>query len=294
MHGAKPSTLPGINNDKLGDPPYLAMNPANRSPRPYSPLVETPDLFIRFRDIALNAEAILSFANKHGWIGATGQVIAANQTLTPAVGISKWYEEIQAMIVAHHLWDCVKANDRATLREYFSWNHRVFNVCLEIGIDQRMILDKTDPDVKQSRIQRPLLRRPYTQWLLRPQDVDPLREMGWSDGDVIGPARLAIMTFVNSRLETLCRPRLYLDKHRGFAGHVTPTNLLGCIWLQFYLSLIGQLKLRRCAVCGFEMDVTESRSTRRMHAKCSKRERMRKWRANPRSNAGGNVQIGSE
>jgi hypothetical protein len=57
-------------------------------------------------------------------------------------------------------------------------------------------------------------------------------------------------------------------------------NLLGCIWLQFYLSLIGQLKLRRCVVCEKEMDVSGSRITHKMHDRCSRTKRQAKWRAN--------------
>lgn len=291
VQDAKPSEMAGNDNKlKLGLAPYMAVNITRQyeqfPARDYFPLAETPDLFLRFRNVALTPDAILGFANKHGWIAETGFVEYGDQGLSPAIGIGTWYAEIQAMIVAHHLWDCITKNDRRELRKYFTWDSHNFNVRLEIGIDRRQVLDKTDLDVKRPQIRwSEPLRRPYTQWLVRPADVDPLRDVGWSQGDVIGPARLAMMTFINSRLETLCRPRLYLDKTRGFAGHLTPVNLLGCIWLQFYLSIIGQLKLRRCEVCGFEMDVTESRTTRRMHSACSKRKRMQKWRLDRKSRA---------
>jgi hypothetical protein len=271
--------------NKLGSAPYLVLNDQEQKDslvRIYFPLRDTPDLFCRFRDLALDAEAILTFANRFGSIGETSHVIGrGGSAFIPAVGISRWREEIQAMVIVDHLWKCILADDRPTLRRYFKWHRTAFEVILSIGIQGKEILPLNHPYVRDGSA------RAKTTWLIGERWAEPLSAIGWNHGDVLGPARLAMMDMINPRLLEYCHPRLYLDKDRGFAGHLTPNNLLGCVWLQFYLSIIGQLKLRRCTVCGFEMDVTLSRSTKKMHDLCSKSRRMRKWRGKTAECLGG-------
>jgi len=274
---------PFTDKEKLGEPPYLVLNDAGPEEifgRSYFPLRDVPDLFCRFRDVGLDPEAILAFANQYGSIGDTSRVIGrGGSPLISAVGISRWHDEIQAMVIVDHLWRCIQADDRQSLRRYLKWHPTEFEVTLTIGIQGKQILTKDDP-LFQKKPFEPLVlpARHETTALIGPRRQDPLRALRWGHADVLGPARLALMDKVNPRLQEYCHPRIYLDKDRGFAGHLTPNNLLGCIWLQFYLSIISQLKLRRCIVCGFGMDVTASRSTKKMHDHCSKNRRMRAWR----------------
>jgi hypothetical protein len=232
--------------------------------------------------LELDQESILKFANRYGWIGETGNVDYQNYALTPAVGIQIWHREIQAMIVADRLLNWAENADLPSLKQYFWWAPTGFAVKMALRIYGRGIRRAPRPTLPDPRLGPSSL---WHEWLILPRHEEELRAIGWKPGNLVGPARLAAMNIINERLEKLCHPRLYLDRRGCLTGHWTPVNLLGCIWLQFYLSIIGQLKLRRCTVCHEEMDVTDCRSTRKMHDRCSKRNRMSRLRAKTRRTA---------
>jgi hypothetical protein len=287
-----PSRLFGKqNSEKLGPEPYMVMKaPAHWGAaaipcQSYFPLLAMPQLFQLFRNLNLDRDSILAFANRYGWLGNTGKVDQGKHLWIEAMGLSQWHEEIQAMIVAHHLWDCVQRDDRHTLRDYFAWDRATFNVRLSMAIQEREILPKshsamTAEDPSSFTLTPPFLT--FDKWLIDATNVGSLQAIGWNRDDLLGPARLAVMNIVNPRLGAYCHPHLYLDKRGLPVGHLTPVNLLGCLWLQFYLTMIGQLKLRRCTVCKQEMDVSDSRSTRKTHDRCAKNARQQRWRSKKR------------
>lgn len=281
---ATPSRLLGEENKRLLKyAPYMvvkaSVDGASKSlqfpAQSYLPLIETPDLFRQFRDLKLDRDSLLRFANRYGWIGETGGLDYQNRGAIRAVGIHSWASEVQAMIVADQLLTWLQDDDRRALKDYFSWHQTEFNVRMAIQICGRKMRD----DRRWGPRHCGETYTSWDRWLVEPNQASRLQEIGWKRGDLAGPARLAVINIVNSRLEALCHPRLYLDSRGGLTGHWTPANLLGCIWLQFYLTVTGQLELRRCTLCGNEMDVSQSRSTRKMHDKCSKTARMSRWRA---------------
>jgi hypothetical protein len=282
LDDARPMRLFGEENRQLlGPAPHMAMRgfvSGNKEipAREYFPLLDTPDLFLRFKDLNLDPESILIFANKYGWIGGTGDVQSRGRDWIRAVGIHSWHSEIQAMIVVDHLWECLRKDDRRTLRKYFTWQSTEFNVLFAIQTIGREV-QSDDQGQHGAQTGQPIAS--WGTWLVQPTDVDLLKTIGWNHSDVCGPARLAIMRIVNPKLEAHCHPQLYLDSRGHFTGRWAPANLLGCIWLQFYMTLIGQLKLRLCTVCKRPMDVSQSRKTKKMHETCSKRVRMRRMRA---------------
>jgi len=295
LDDAAPSRLASVSENArlLGPAPHMAFKGVDGSPVRSGvlvqwslPLIETPDLFHKFRDLDLDRDSILRFANQYGWIGPTGHVEHQNRALIPAVGIQTWITEIQAMIVADQLLAWAKSEDLHCLKRYFTWSPTQFDVRMDLRIYRRRIWAEEAgkiPDPHRGPMSS------WHEWLVRPGQAERLQAIGWKRGDLVGPARLAAMNTINIRLEKLCHPRLYLDGRGGLTGHWTPVNLLGCTWLQLYLSIIGQLKLHRCTVCGEEMDVTGLRSTRKMHDRCSKRVRMSKWRARKRPQVTGGL-----
>lgn len=278
--GPAPCMVVNADLDRLPAPPAGPVKPHPGVPVQWSmPLIKTPDLFHQFRDLSLDRDSILGFANRYGWIGETSYVDYQHRALIPAVGIQTWQSEIHAMIVADQLLSWADGNDVESLKKYFSWAPTGFAVKMALRIYGRQIWREPKPKLPDP------LRGPsslWHEWLILPRHEEKLRAIGWKPGNLVGPSRLAAMNIINERLEKLCHPRLYLDRRGCLTGHWTPVNLLGCIWLQFYLSIIGQLKLRRCTVCSREMNVTESRSTRKMHDRCSRTLRMSRWRAKTR------------
>ncbi len=246
-------------------------------------LKDEPGLFLKFARLEDKPEAFVSFANQHGWLmPANLAVNPRTNHMTDVLPISVWRKELTAMKIATHLWDAVQRKDQRELRRYIKWNKAEYTVRLEIAVSAQGV-----SGVEAGTRIEDVLRRPYTvsnSWLVR--DESEKREMqkfgpgtGWEPGDTLGPTRLEIQKLINQRLEEYCHPRLYLGKDGKHVGLVTAVNLLGCLWLQFYQEVSGLQRLRRCEICHEELDVMENRSHKRVHDKCSGRERMRRYRA---------------
>jgi hypothetical protein len=273
---------------QLGSAPYMVVKAIMKGPvRPipaktYFPLLKEPELFLKFRNLGLDRDAILEFANRYGWIGETCRLEDKRGPWIGAVGLHRWREEIQTIILADHLRCCIEADDRPTLRKYFRWHPKEFDVRMAIGMHEREIY-------AEDRSARAPSGPFWFSGLVNPHEVDQLRTM-WNPGDVVGPARVALMDIINPRLRANCHPHLFLNPRGNFVGHLTPDNLLGCVWLQFYMAVIGRLKLRICTVCRREMDVSESRKSRKMHDSCSRRKRQQRWRAKSVAKRGDTVE----
>jgi len=252
--------------------------------RTYYPLKDTPDLFQKFKNLSLDRDSLLGFANEYGWIGERGMVQYGDAESVRAVGLSTWVEQIQRMTVADGLLTWVSVNDQPALRRYFVWHQEKFDVKVQIEMNGKTIRPFTPPpDLNPELTPRPD-RVILHGWLvgshIMPHEVPDLPKLGWGKHDLTRPALVIAASIINDQLWQFCRPMLTVDhKNARLRGYWTAANLLGCMWLQFYLSVIGQLKLRRCAVCGREMDVSNSRSSKRIHESCSRTERQRRWRA---------------
>jgi len=167
--------------------------------------LEAPDLFLRFRDLELDPNSLLKFADRYGWIGEAGRADYGTRGWMRAVGISQWQEEIQAMVVAHHLWECLKNEEWRTLRKYFVWHRDVFDVRAGIRIVGREIQPERNPEIIDEWTAPTMA---WHEWLVKPEQVAQLKAIGWRRDDVVGPARLMLMNLINPRLEVLCHPRL--------------------------------------------------------------------------------------
>jgi hypothetical protein len=258
--------------------PYMAVNGLSVPARVYYPFKDTPDLFQKFKNLSLDPDSLLKFANEYGWIGERGKVECGGAHSIRAVGLSTWTDQIQKMTVADRLLHWVKIKDQQALSRYFVWHPKRFDVQVRIEMDGKSMLEtklgcKPNPD-----------RVRVWGWLvgahILPHEVPELPKLGWRRNDLTRPALVIAASIINEQLAQFCRPMLTMDhKNACLKGYWTAENLLGCMWLQFYLSVIGQLKLRRCTVCGLEMDVTDSRKNKRVHERCSKNRRQARWRA---------------
>ena len=272
-------------NKDLGGAPFLVMNGsferADFIPvRTYYPLVNNRDLFLTFKSLSLDRESILAFANDYGWIGDTGVIDCEERPWVDAVGITVWQSEIQMMMLACHLWDAVRNDDRKELRRYLKWGRGRLNVRFGYRIQGREILPaapirgpipawardpkrrgEPDPPIATEG-ERPI-RVPESQgestWLIREEEVPEFERLRWSSGEIRRAGRLAIRHIVNPRLARLCAPRLYLNADGDLVSHITPKNLLGCLWLQFHLAVTGQREIRFCKVCNGVLDLAGHR-----------------------------------
>ena len=136
---------PGSGHTHLGPAPHMVVKASLEKPsaafpaKGYFPLMAEPFLFRRFRDLILDRDSILEFANKYGWLGETCHLIDKRGPWIGGVGLHTWQYEIQSMILAEHLWKCIQDNDRRTLRKYFLWHPKAFAVTMAIAMDAREV-----------------------------------------------------------------------------------------------------------------------------------------------------------
>ena len=269
----------GENHQRLASAaPYMVIKGPSTLARAYYPFKDKPDLFLKFKDLNLDRDSLLGFANEYGWIGDRCKVKYGDAHSIRAVGFSTWIDQIQMMTMADRLLTLVKIKDQRALSRYFEWHRERFDVQVRIELD-----GKTLVAIKPGRTPS-FGRSGFFGWLvgahIMPDVVPELPKLGWSRNDFTRPALVIAAYIINQQLGQFCRPMLTVDhKNACLRGYWTTANLLGCMWLQFYLSVIGQLKLRRCTVCGLEMDVSDSRKSKRVHERCSKNARQARWRA---------------
>ena len=87
------------------------------------------------------------------------------------------------------------------------------------------------------------------------------------------------VNFVNFHLVSGTETFLCLDSHGHPEPHTTPINLKTALWLQVSQIMTGITEIRPCAICGEMMDVTGNTRRKRVHAACSLRERMKRYRS---------------
>jgi hypothetical protein len=279
LDDAYPSQAWGEENRRalMSGPPYMVMKGPSTLSRVYHPFIGTPDLFLRFKNLNIDHDSILKFANQYGWIGERGVVEYGGAQSIRAVGLSTWIDQIDKMKIAYRLLDLVRIKDQQALSRYFFWHPKRFDVQVRITMKgETMCSYIPGSDTERGHL---------CGWLvgghIMPSEVPDLPKLGWERNDFTRPALVIAASIINKEIGQSCRPMLTMDdKNACLRGYWTAENLIGCMWLQFYLSVIGQLKLRRCTECGLEMNVTNSRTNKRVHDRCSKTKRQARWRAN--------------
>lgn len=275
LDDASPWNPPGTDKKTPPESPPYMVDDVLSPRRHYQPFIDKPALFKDFMNLNLDQDSFLKFADENGWIGHQEFVRSTNGDFFSAVGIDYWINEIQSMIVADRLLSLARNHDQHALSEYLFWHPDQFNIQVEIGIDGRRMRPLR---TARRRPERVIWNGPLFDMFIDHEIIGRLPEYGWRKNDFTKPALGAAITLVNRRLHDLCFPALFLDREGRVTGHWTARNLLGCMWLQFHLKLIGQLKLRRCEVCKLEMDVTNSPSNLMMHLRCSRNRRQARWR----------------
>jgi hypothetical protein len=218
----------------------------------YQPLEEYPALFRTFADIPATEEGVLAFANKYGSLGDCKPIVldghGPESQRTTGYGelLLTWIEQIHAMQRGIEVWDAFVAGDLSKLRQ-------VIHVDKDGERIRAMYLDKGERGTSGVLI---FDSENY------PLDLSPFI----SSTDVRYPAQFYVQQIINERLQKHTSPirLLYVPKENRLRIHVRPTNLLGCLWLQFARAIDGNRDYRRCRECGdwLEISLTANRTSR--------------------------------
>lgn len=247
---------------KPGEPPFLVESPSTSSLFPYNPM-DKQTLFLQFAETPLTKEGILQFANVHGKLHPTHDVLVSrpgkDNVLLRADSLSLWIGEIWYMKTAVQLWEWIKEKNWSALGKIISWDEHKKSVEYSLP---------PNGGASGSR-----------SWgVLASPQRKPEIFARCHPGEVLLPARHLLQMWINKRLERYpVKPRLLMNAQNALEGRLIPSSLLSAMWLQFYLATIGETKYKRCAVCGHWSDVTGKNRNWTMHPDCANKARVKKW-----------------
>jgi hypothetical protein len=206
----------------------------------YRPLEEVPEIARAFAKIVSNDD-VLQFANKYGPLD--------HGDYWPE-DVHHWLVEAEIVRRFFRVWDLIESGDTRQLAKLIKWNGD--SVQIEDGVFRAQIAG---------------VGGWYSDWIPR-----------WKRGDILGPAKLWLVDFFNQKMMNKASPTILLNALGDFKPYSTPVNLLAAIWILCGEVITGNRLQRPCEICGGYMDVTDSRSHKRMHDTCSLRLRMRRYR----------------
>jgi len=227
----------------------------------YQPLKEQTVLHREFSEIPrfpVSPQAIEEFANKYGLLGI-GEPLRTKSGVLMIESSSQWEHEIGSMWDAIQVWDCLN------------------------GVSLSNTQDQEQPPIKrtkegfwyQSLALRKVIerdpafgkmlgkyRRAYDTCGLAFFDDDnyvagPLRPSkslkDWQSRDAErGPTKQYLVNIINQHLIGNVVPQFQLERHgtgnEDILTSIAPQNLLGALWLQFFLEITWG-HVRRCLIC---------------------------------------------
>jgi hypothetical protein len=248
----------------------------------YEPMMET-DLVLKFSRIN-NANDALAFADRYGFLGLLGErecalhmgfkgvhgicgkepvwftgpypdALAGGTAEYQHEPVSLWLEEASEMDVLLYLSEAIDAGKTEDLR---SWESDLSIIV--IGTLNR------DP--------------PFVDHHLFDDVREHIRGLkGRVPRNVLELAKVWLAQRLNSHLQPLNSATFVcLDSVGNLKLHSRPINLRAALWMQLAEIVTKTKKIRRCEICEQLMDVTNHTEAKRVHDRCSLRERMRRYR----------------
>jgi hypothetical protein len=250
----------------------------------YYPLQEETGLFLTFAAIPPTRQAVVDFANLYGTLELLPEVVPTDRN---GLGerFSLWTDHIVLLKELVSLWELVKHQDERGLAPRIRWfrNREV-----------RYLMSPENAALIRSAAKEGAKNHLEVNGLIASRDITPeekcmgfvlrsispsLKEFDtWIPGEVLRPAIHYLLKSVSEAMD----PHAYLRLTWDFqACQGRPTfgvhNLLGALWLQFYLAIAENKAYRPCVECGkvFESTRGVSRDDRVL---CGHRCRIRAYR----------------
>ena len=274
------------------DPPFLITARRRNRFRAYRPLEEVPDLYLKLAQL-YNAEdlrtAIVDLANRYGPLGIEVPLYnpdLAKQESFHGEPLRVWGDEIGTLRTILNIWKWAQQGGENKLGRYIVWTDQHQSVTLVLNLVRAEVSEKVRRQLLQLMNKRlspspPLLDEhvvPSFRHLAGAARPYPHVFRTWKTGSMIEPARFAVCQIVNEKLRGNASPQLLIQEDGTAKPHAVPHNLLAAIWVQMRDVISGKKRFIECEVCGGEIDVTDGRSSKRMHTSCSQRERIRRFR----------------
>lgn len=221
---------------------FLDFVDGGRSYEIYRPLEDAPDLALEFHSVRSSSD-VLSFANRYGLLRQPSGAKWLHET---EESVTEWLNAAASVKRVLEFWRLIDAKNLPALRKLVRWKDKASVWVCDV-----------------------------------PLSIVPSRsKQRWREGDILGPAKLYLADQINRRLRAAVNRQLTIDSLGNIRPYNTPTNLLSAIWFRLSEIVTGERLIRRCEApdCLKLMDVTDNRSHKRMHDRCSLRLRMQKFR----------------
>lgn len=283
-------------NEGDGTPgPFILETPESTGYIMTRPLDDNPTLFLDFAGIDGSRESMISFANQHGLLTkeimldniphdtktVEGYTVKSKFILGDTIDL--WQREHFAMKHIVQLWEWLRNRDLEKLNLSIHWYDANRAIRYTLGAEDDLRAYKKDGGIMGA-----------DQVWRRPDNNEPLnliiRELAsetyppgllsrFMIGSVEIPAQAVIQKVINEKLRKYpTSPMLLMNKDNHLKQYFVPQNLLSAMWFQFFQTVSGERKYKRCEVCNKWDDVTNKRASWSKHPECAARVRTAKYR----------------
>jgi len=232
-----------------------------------------PFLFKDFINLTDDPEVILNFANRYGWLGLKEPGEITTERLCLGESFRNWDIERKELKMAFQVWEWIQNKETGKLKEHVirdkgevSFQYYVIGED-EITGDRGKAWEEaySRKEVVLFECYMPLLGGKEAFRIFN----DPY--------DLILPAKYFLATLTASKLQSNLIAIPLVTREDNFKFHLRATTLLQTLWFQFFRFLTGDVKFRRCEICGDLMDVTNYRENKRVHDECSRKIRNQRY-----------------
>ena len=291
----------------IPDGPFLTELDYSQSMAKWEP-VEDVALFARFADIKSGPEFFVKWANEYGRlsdieadmgndifllsknaiIGKDSLYSQENANVFETDGQSYrrvkadpynfWYREHRELSFAVTLWE-MWANKDPRLNGIVEWAHegrRIYVYRFEkerLGEIDFERLRTDESYLLKNTTGRDLLsdtRDPKTAWISRQCNYP----------DALRAILIYLQLKINRKMyEWPIHVAFEMDDRDRLRKKLELSSLLSAMWFQFYLALNGEIRLRRCSLCGQWESMEGHRKNWSKHANCANRERVKRSRS---------------
>ncbi|GHV30569.1 hypothetical protein FACS1894167_11620 [Synergistales bacterium] len=288
----------------IPDGPYLTEVSPRLMPIIWKPLTN-PLLFAQFADIRPDVESFLRWANEHGRLidveGKLDNYVFIFLQYTPldeidadfqrnrglcvierngrhyhrvkADPLGFWIQEYRQLSFDVMLWELVSDND-PRLNGILEWNEKAkriyVNKIWKEALDE-IDFERFEKDTTYNPICGAVRDRIY--------DFDSQILTKSGKFDYAKAASIYVQQEITCKLEEYpLKISFKTDEDGSLCKVIQPTSLLSAMWYQLYLAQTGDIKLRRCSLCGKWENMNGHRSTWSKHANCANYGRVKRAR----------------
>lgn len=187
----------------------------------------------------------ITFANKYGFLGV-GIAGVFNGKIVQVETLTRWSQEISSMAKVLEWWDKIQEKDIGWLQDRIVWvpNHQT----------NKLGVRHVSPENNGG------------EWIAIDGQLDSKLINSFTYGDVLAPAKLLVVKWINKQLKGSMSGALLFDlKTPGKPSiRLQPDSLLSFMWWQFALAVEGDFIYRTCRICGDPFRIIDKRQERKI------------------------------